>query len=553
MARPEAADGEPAVDGAWRRWSMIVLVAGLVVTAAGVAATWRLSSDSREQLLGQQTREAAAVLTVAIGRVETSLSDAAMLAEATGGDADRFASFADSMSTNVGLVGAQLVGDDDSVVADGGSEPLVGPAELPGTVASLVEAARRDPNRMHIALVEGSARRLAYTVATAGGASFVVYAESSLPDRPTRLERTDGPFSDLDYALYLGRSESPDMLLYSTLTTVPVEEPKSVVEMEFGDQGLVFAARAATPLAGRFTEVAPWLLLGSGTLASMLAAAATWSVVRRGRAAEQLAARLAAVTGQQRAGIDTLRRSLLPRRLNVPHGMTVHTGYWPADRDHEISGDFYDVFRVDDRRWAVAIGDVCGHGVDAAALTGLTRHTIRAAARHLRSPAEVLRWTHEALAAESGTTYVTVCFAFLDLRDDETFEVRVALGGHPRPALWHDGTVRFVGTPGTLLGLVEPTLSSEAVSLEPGDVLVLYTDGVTDAAEAPLDERALGDVISATLSAHDVDAAPEALRAEVRRRRPGGSDDDSAVLLVHAVGGDRRRAERETADVAAPG
>jgi serine phosphatase RsbU (regulator of sigma subunit) len=233
--------------------------------------------------------------------------------------------------------------------------------------------------------------------------------------------------------------------------------------------------------------------------------------------------------------------------------MTVHTGYWPADRDHEISGDFYDVFRVDDRRWAVAIGDVCGHGVDAAALTGLTRHTIRAAARHLRSPAEVLRWTHEALAAESGTTYVTVCFAFIDVRDDDTFEMRVSLGGHPRPALWHAGTVRFVGTPGTLLGLVEPTLSSEAVTLEAGDVLVLYTDGVTDAAEAPLDEAALGDVIAATLHDHDVDDAPEALRAEVRRRRPGGSDDDSAVLLIHAVGGGRRDVGREPVDVAASG
>lgn len=117
MAQPEPGDAGTTDGGAWLRWSLVVLVAGLAVTAAGVAATWRLSSDSREQLLGQQTREAAAVLTVAIGRAETSLSDAAVLADATGGDAGRFALFADSMSTNVGLVGAQLVADDGSVVS----------------------------------------------------------------------------------------------------------------------------------------------------------------------------------------------------------------------------------------------------------------------------------------------------------------------------------------------------------------------------------------------------------------------------------------------------
>jgi hypothetical protein len=553
MAPSDLAESERVTGSAWRRWSIVVLLAGLTGTAAGAAATWRLAEDSKERLLEQQTREAAAVLTVAIGRLETALSNAAVLAEATSGDAARFRSFADSMSDSVGLAGAQLVSADGSVVAAGGPQSLVGPAERADDTAALLDEARADPGRMHVALVEGSARRLAYTIGTAGTSPLVVYAESPLPDRPTRLERTDGPFSNIDYALHLGPDELSGTLLYGTVDDVPVDGPKSVVTIPFGDDELVFAARAAAPLAGRFTETAPWLIVAVGALASIAAAAATWSVVRRGRAAEQLAVRLAAVTGQQRAGIDTLRRSLLPRRLVVPDGITVHTGYWPADRDHEVSGDFYDVFQVDERRWAVAIGDVCGHGVDAAALTGLTRHTIRAAARHLRSPAEVLRWTHEALAAESGTTYVTVCFAFVDVLDDGSHQMRVSLGGHPRPALWRDGTVRFVGTPGTLLGLVEPRLTSEVVALEPGDVVVLYTDGVTDAAEAPLDEPELGAVIASTLRAHDVEAAPAALRSEVRRRRPGGSDDDSAVLMIQAVHRHRPADARVPLDVGASG
>ena len=106
--------------------------------------------------------------------------------------------------------------------------------------------------------------------------------------------------------------------------------------------------------------------------------------------------------------------------------------YWPASATDEVGGDFYDLFPVDGGRWGVAIGDVCGRGIDAAALTGVIRNTIRAAARHLRSAEEVLRWTHEAILTYGSDTYCTACFAFLDVDDDGSARLELALGGHPQ-------------------------------------------------------------------------------------------------------------------------
>jgi Stage II sporulation protein E (SpoIIE) len=380
--------------GPWRHWPIVVLFAGLTVTIAGVVLTAQLYRDSEERLLDQQTREAGAVLEAAIGRTETALADAAVLADATNGDPSRFATFASSMAERSGFVGAGVVTAEAasrSEVSSAGGGALIGPAELPESVADLVDAALAEPGTIRVALLEGSARRLGYATTSEADTTFVVYAETPLPDEPTRLGRSDGPFSDIDYGIYLGEAETLDTLLYTSVDDVPLEGAKSVITLPFADRGLTFASTAAEPLAGRFAQAAPWMLAAGGTAVSLLAALGTRSVLRRGRAAELLAARLAQLSEQQRAGIDTLRSSLLPRRLDAPPGVELHTGYWPADQDHEISGDFYDAFRVDDRRWALVIGDVCGKGPEAAALTGLTRHTIRAAARHLRSPVDVLR------------------------------------------------------------------------------------------------------------------------------------------------------------------
>ena len=121
----------PSTRESWRRWPAVVLLAGLVVTAAGVAVTWRLYRDGEDQLLDQQTREAAAVLSGSIGRIEAALDGAATLADATNGNPERFSRYADSLSEQQGFAGMQLVHVDGALLAAGGTGPLIAPMERP--------------------------------------------------------------------------------------------------------------------------------------------------------------------------------------------------------------------------------------------------------------------------------------------------------------------------------------------------------------------------------------------------------------------------------------
>jgi len=236
-----------------------------------------------------------------------------------------------------------------------------------------------------------------------------------------------------------------------------------------------------------------------------------------------------------------LQIGLLPQQVEVPDGFEVAARYWPAGTASLIGGDFYDVFQVDDERWGITIGDVCGKGIEAAALTGLARYTVRAVARTTTSPSEVLHAVHAALAAHHPPTYCTACFMYLESTPDGHC-LRLALGGHPRPLLrLADGTVIAIGEPGTILGMIEPELSDVSVDIGPGVTVVLYTDGLTDAPgvqAVPISE------VEELLS-RDGDGPAEELANKIRvlkrRRRPHGSADDTALLVVRYPQGDDDR------------
>jgi serine phosphatase RsbU (regulator of sigma subunit) len=188
------------------------------------------------------------------------------------------------------------------------------------------------------------------------------------------------------------------------------------------------------------------------------------------------------LTEQQRTIADTLQAALLPPRLPMIDGVSVAVRYWPAGTVNDVGGDFYDVFRVDDGQWAVVIGDVCGTGADAAAVTAIARHTIRAAATHRASHHEVLDWTNDALHAGGRERFCTVIYSTLTPTAEASWLFTSIAAGHPLPILVRaDGTTTTVGHPGTLLGVV-PTVSATTalLRLDVGDTLVLYTDGVTD-------------------------------------------------------------------------
>jgi serine phosphatase RsbU (regulator of sigma subunit) len=364
--------------------------------------------------------------------------------------------------------------------------------------------------------------------------TFVVYAENKLSANPNVRRQRDEAFSQLDYAIYLN-DESPENLLGASVQDdeLPIDGRRESALSPFGDEQLLLVM---TPIG----QMSSWLFANLwwivGLLGIVLAVGAAWltrNLYRRREEALALAADNARLYDEQRHIAETLQLSLLPQELIPPPGGAVAARYWPAGEASLIGGDFYDAFQVDDRRWAVVIGDVCGKGVDAAAITGLARHTLRAAARSATAPSAVLHEVHRALLEHQPSTFCTVCFFYVTVADDGSQSVTIALGGHPGPLLRRvDGRVDEIGVPGSLLGLFTPTLVDSTVAIEPGDTIVLYTDGLTD---APQDQAVpLGELIDLLAAEGDEPVAllADSIRPLKRRRRPHGSADDTAIVVL---------------------
>lgn len=277
--------------------------------------------------------------------------------------------------------------------------------------------------------------------------------------------------------------------------------------------------------------------------------------------------RLNALTAQTAARSRYLQDSLLPPHLPGVPGMQVAARYLPAADGLGVLGDFYDLFpgprniggprplanrgpRPLARRWPggrgwprgrwdAVIGDVCGHGVEAATVTALARYTIRADAVREISPARVLARLNAALLTQrpDSERFLTAAYVMLFPRRGHV-DALLASAGHT-PALLRDsdGTVRAVGHHGLPLGLFDRAdLHDTRLSLKPGDTLLLYTDGVTEARrgrEEYGEERLRGLLAdTAHLGAYDL---AHAVEKDVLSFTGGPHPDDIAVLALRVA------------------
>ncbi len=234
---------------------------------------------------------------------------------------------------------------------------------------------------------------------------------------------------------------------------------------------------------------------------------------------------------------DTLQASLLPPVLPDVPGFDVAARYRPGGGGVTVGGDFYDVFAAGDGRWMVAIGDVCGKGAPAATLTGVARHTARAAAMDDPEPVHVLASVNAALLRTDTANDLRFCTAAVGLLETgRPSSITVVRAGHPPPMLRRaDGTIEELGVNGTLLGVYpDPELGAQTVVVEPGDALLFYTDGVTDSWWNAGGEQRLAETLR-TLGS-DVSAADAAARIEQMALAGAGStSDDLAILVLRAL------------------
>jgi sigma-B regulation protein RsbU (phosphoserine phosphatase) len=263
---------------------------------------------------------------------------------------------------------------------------------------------------------------------------------------------------------------------------------------------------------------------------------------RRSYETELLRARERAEESEARARVlaRTLQDSLLPPALPSVPGLDLGAVYRPAGRGDEVGGDFYDVFSTAPGVWMVVIGDVVGKGVAAATLTSLVRYTLRAVAMRVRPPRTVLAALNDALLQQHAERVCTVALARIRLAAGGPARVTVCLAGHPRPlVVRRHGDPVPLGRFGTVLGaLPSPTLHEATTTLDPGDALLLYTDGVVEGRRDGdfFGERRLAGLAGDLRDRDAATFADEVAAAAVEHQR-GTPDDDIAVVVVRHPGG----------------
>jgi serine phosphatase RsbU (regulator of sigma subunit) len=290
-------------------------------------------------------------------------------------------------------------------------------------------------------------------------------------------------------------------------------------------------------------------LIGRGRPMGTLTLATADSGRRLGQADLDFAVELARTTAlsienaslhQERSIVArTLQSSLLPGEIPEIPGLEVAVRYRPAGGRELVGGDFYDVFETGEGTWGVALGDVCGKGPEAAALTGLVRHTIRTAAVGGRRPSSVLEQVNRQIIRNKVDRFCTATLGRIR-RSNGSVNVDISCGGHPPPLVYRPGrTVEAAECLGTLLGVFpEPSLIEVPVELGPGDAIVFYTDGLTERFER---EGAGGDSQLVALlwdsDGLDADEIADRIYLDAAEAVGEGPRDDLALVVLRVAPG----------------
>jgi len=303
-------------------------------------------------------------------------------------------------------------------------------------------------------------------------------------------------------------------------------------------------AQALAELGLRSSMIIPLKARGR-TLGAMLLAAAE-SGRRFGHRdlalAEELGGRIALAMDNARLykeRADTarmLQASLLPPEPPSVPGLELAACYRAAGEGNEVGGDFYDVFPTGGDSWGIFLGDVCGKGPAAAAVTALARYTLRAAALHASEPSGVLRGLNDAMLRQhKGDEFCTAAYVRIDGIEPERVRLTLAVAGHPPPVIVREGgAVEPIRDRGTLLGVVDdPVIDDVGVTLGRGDVLLLYTDGVTEARVRhwELGEEGLISLLGASAGSSPREIV-EAIEETVVRLQGGEPRDDIALIAL---------------------
>ena len=243
---------------------------------------------------------------------------------------------------------------------------------------------------------------------------------------------------------------------------------------------------------------------------------------------------------EQAATVAALQSSLLPSALPRVAGLELAARYHSASPGMSVGGDFYDAIVLDDGGLVLTIGDVCGKGAEAAAVTGMSRDLLRLLVQDGAEPVPALRRLNRALLEHPASSRFCTIALTRWRRDGDRLVARLCLGGHPEPVVLRaDGGTELVGEPGDLLGVLDDdtlVLHETEVALGVGDAMVLYTDGVTERRDG---RRMFGQYGLRKTLAHTVGADADSLASALEHAAESfvrtELRDDLAILVIRRV------------------
>ncbi|MGZ6884901.1 MAG: PP2C family protein-serine/threonine phosphatase [Acidimicrobiia bacterium] len=516
----------------------VVALVGVLVTALLAAAAWEAHSANEDRLLHQRTREVGAVLQAAIPSVGTPLTSAALLAEATLGDAKTFRGvMTPIVAAKQPFRSASLwrIGDPAGPLVVVGPVPRLA-SEPRGRIAALMQRADRAPTFVLNDLLRGQ-RRLGYAAAAPGTTKgYFVYGEATLSrDRRARVDKNSA-FADLGYALFLGPSRRSSQLIASSTGGARLGGRTDSVKVPFGDRSLLVVVEAHKDLGGSLLRALPWIVVVAGLLLTGTSVVTVSLLVRRRRRAEALAVENAALYARERTVAETLQHSLLPSTFPSPPGVEIAAMYSAGGEGIDIGGDWYDVVERDDGSLVVVVGDVSGRGLGAAAVMASLRFAIRAYALDGASPGVILDKLDRLTSVADDGHFATVLCGELDLQRGTMVW---ASAGH-LPPLVVGATAEYAELAlGTPVGVPSAGRHRETTqSLPRAGTLFVYTDGLVERRGESLDRgfERLEAAATKAVGTTGVDSLPAVLRTVVSLAIPGGSDDDAALLGVRWTG-----------------
>jgi serine phosphatase RsbU (regulator of sigma subunit) len=510
------------------RLPILVLVLGLLITAALAFVAATVNDRNENRLLNVQVHEAGTVLAGAIPTIEVPLASGAAIAVTTNGGSGQFDQF---MVNYVGpghpFAYASLCGVDNGAVVRLASvgKPRTAPAGI-SDECSFLSRAPAVPALSITGLIAGGTR-VGYTYLAAGKApQFGVYAEGLLPPNKRVAIPKGSSFSELDFALYLGRSQNNGELLEATVAHLPIVGRQAVATVPFANTALTLVGTPTEPLGGTLSRDLTFIVSLLGVILTVGATVLTERLVRGRRAAEDLAEENRRLYGEQRNLAATLQRALLPKE--TPHfpGIEIDSRYVAGLSAMDIGGDWFDVIPRDNNSFLFVVGDVSGRGVRAAIVMASLHYAVRAYAAEGDQPGAILTKLGALLDVHRDSLLATVLCGFVDI---DRHEMTLASAGHFSPLVVSNGQGSFVELAvGLPIGTGEgESYASTTIEVPPGATVLAFTDGLVERRKESID---VGLDRLREAAAEGDGPLSDRLGEVIDRLTPDGSEDDTAIL-----------------------